>query len=339
MRTILKSILPFFFLILTSNFFLHAQHSDSLLLIQPKIFVVEKNDGTKFVGEILKDDPREVLIKTERLGEVYIPKHEIKEIKEYQGKVEVSKSGVFIEEELFATRYFITTNGLSIKKGENYMIWNLYGPDFQFGLADNIGVGVMTSWFAVPIIGTIKWSKQFNDKTSMAIGALAGTGSWALPEFGLLLPYTSFTFGNRKTNLTFSTGYGLVFYQENIYNQITYEDDQENYSEGRFLLSVAGMAKIGPKLSLVFDSFIMPRGAYRDYTEWQYGYWDEAKNVYIESKQIKVRKRTPNLTLFLPGLRWQMDKDRAFQFGFSGLHYDGEFIQMPIPMVQWYRKL
>jgi len=79
---------------------------------------------------------------TENLGKVAIPKHEIKKIREVrQGEI---RDGIFVGEEMFATRYFLTTNGLPIKKGDNYIQWNLLGPDFQFGLADNFGIGVMT---------------------------------------------------------------------------------------------------------------------------------------------------------------------------------------------------
>jgi hypothetical protein len=328
------------FLILFVGANVHGQEPDSALLKQPLIYMIVKNDGVKFVGEILKEDAREVLIRTDRIGEVYVPRHEIKEIKLLPGKIDLSAEGEYIDEELFATRYFITTNGLSIKKGENYMIWNLYGPDFQFGIADNLGVGVMTSWFAVPIIGTIKYSRHLTRTTSMAIGGLAGTGSWAYPEFGLLLPYASFTAGNRKTNFTFTVGYGLAFYEQSIWNPISFNDDKMKRSEGRLLLSVAGMSKITPKLSLVFDTFIMPRGAYKDYEEWvDRSYINENGDYVSDYKMETVRKRSPNLAILLPGLRWQIEPNKAFQFGFTGVHFDGEFLPTPIPMVQWYRKL
>ncbi len=44
------------------------------------MYVVIKNDGTEYFGEILEDNNREVLLKTMNLGEIYIPKHEIRSI-------------------------------------------------------------------------------------------------------------------------------------------------------------------------------------------------------------------------------------------------------------------
>lgn len=305
---------------------------------QKAIFKVEKNDGTKYIGEIVSRDAREVLIRTEELGEIYIPMHEVSNIVEITDQIKPGQT--FKDDELFSTRYFITTNGLPIKKGDNYMIWNLWGPDFQFGIADNFGVGVMTTWLAIPIVFSAKYSIELGPKTSMAIGGLAGTGSWALPKFGLAVPYTAFTHGNRTHNISVSLGYGGVFYTRDEYNYTSGYSYEKGYSEGRFLFSIAGMAKLNQHLSLVFDSFVMPRGAYRDVTEVVYkDYWDENGNYSMTSQVITTRERTPNLALILPGIRWQMDKNKAFQFGFTGFYLDNEFLPTPIPTVQWFRKL
>jgi hypothetical protein len=305
---------------------------------QKAIFKVEKNDGTKYIGEIVSRDAREVLIRTENLGEIIIPMHEVGSIVEITEQIKPGQ--IFKDDELFSTRYFITTNGLPIKKGDNYMIWNLWGPDFQFGVADNFGVGVMTTWLAIPIVFTAKYSIELGPKTSMAIGGLAGTGSWALPKFGLAVPYTAFTYGNRTHNISMSVGYGGVFYTLDDYNYQTGYATEKPYREGRFLFSIAGMAKINENLSLVFDSFVMPRGAYRDVTEVVYqDHWDANGNYSMTSQVITTRERTPNLALIMPGIRWQMDKNKAFQFGFTGFYLDNEFMPAPIPTVQWFRKL
>ncbi|MDT8432603.1 MAG: hypothetical protein RQ746_13855, partial [Bacteroidales bacterium] len=48
--------------------------------------IVTKNDGTDYVGVILKQDAREILLQTETVGEFIIPKHEIKSIEEFTGE-------------------------------------------------------------------------------------------------------------------------------------------------------------------------------------------------------------------------------------------------------------
>jgi hypothetical protein len=335
-RTIFFAVICFSTLLFNSSI-LHAQESELIQAMTSRLYVIEKQNGAKFVGEIITQDAREILLLTKERGSIYIPQHEIRSIKEIVPENEKN----FISDDLFSTRYFITTNGLPIKKGENYIQWNIYGPDFQFGIADNFGVGIMTSWAAIPIIGNAKYSINLGKNKSMALGLLAGTGSWALPEFGLLLPFASFTIGDRRNNLTFSTGYGAIFYEESEYNPTNYNSREYTDNELRFLVSIAGIAKITDKFSLVFDSFVSPIGPYKTRTEWEYkGYWDNESQISVDKWEKKeITERSPNLALILPGIRWQIDSDRAFQFGFTGFYFDNEFIPFPVPMVQWYRRL
>jgi hypothetical protein len=335
MKASIKIGILLFTMIVFSGNYLLAQITNS---VDPtKLYLVTKFDGAQFLGTIKSYDARELLISTEKTGDVYIPKHEIKEIKEVNPEQYKEFSG----EELFATRYFITTNGLPIKKGDNYIQWNLYGPDFQFGVADNFGVGIMTSWAAIPIIANAKYSIKLGKEMNMALGVLAGTGSWAFPDFGGILPFASLTYGNRKNNITLSSGYGALFLSNDVWNPITNIQTKDHFTVGRVLLSIAGMVKISPKFSLVFDTFISPWGTERTVTNWvDYGTWDQTKGEYIPNwKQETGKEVTPNLAIILPGIRWQMNPNSAFQFGFTGFYYDNQFQPFPIPMVQWYRKL
>ena len=268
---------------------------DSTYVDENKLVVVKKHDGVTYVGKILSQDAREVLIETKELGQVVIPKHEIKSIKEIQPG-ELSSSMEYIGAEVFATRYFISTNGLPIEKGDSYVQWSLFGPDLQFGVGKNFGIGIMTSWLGIPIIGSAKYSIPLSDKLHLGVGTLLGTGSWASPDFGIALPFAALTYGNRTRNLTFSGGYGAVF------------NDYELTE--RALFSVAGMAKVSKKISLVFDSFIMPPDG-----------------------------NGSGFALLIPGLRVQTESDKAFQFGFAGMVIEGEAFPLPIPMFQWYRML
>lgn len=282
-----------------------------------KMFKVEKNDGTIYIGVILKQDAREILLKTEKIGELYIPKHEIKSMTEIK-QGDLGKDGEYIPEEVFATRYFITTNGLPIEKGDSYILWNLYGPDFQFGVGKNLGVGVLTSWIGMPLIGSIKYSFNISEKFNLGIGSLLGTGSWIRPDFFIGLPYATATLGDKRNNINFSAGYGFVTYngtESYIDTSGVYHSRNVRRSEGRLLLSIAGMVKMGKKASFVFDSFIAPALGTN-----QYG-----------------------LVILIPGIRFTTEKNNAFQFGFGGVGIDDgsgmEFAPFPIPMVSWFKKL
>jgi hypothetical protein len=41
--------------------------------------------------------------------------------------------------------------------------------------------------------------------------------------------------------------------------------------------------------------------------------------------------------MFVPGIRWHQAEGRAIHFGFTALYAGGEFVPIPIPMVQWFR--
>lgn len=283
-----------------------------------KMYKIEKNDGTIYVGNIISQDAREILLETTNIGQLFIPKHEIKSITEIK-QGDIDNSGEFKTEEIFATRYFITTNGLPIVKGDSYILWNLFGPDFQFGVAPNLGIGIMTSWIGMPLVGTIKFSHQLGDKVSFGAGSLIGTGSWMKPDFFAALPFASLTFGDRRSNINFSAGYGFLTYKQEVgyYDTTSYNyyTRTETVSEGRLLLSIAGMVKVGKKVSLVLDTFIAPLLGNNNF----------------------------GFSLILPGLRFQTDPNKAFQFGFGGIvSNDGsgaEVQPFPIPMVSWFRKL
>tara|TARA_B100000508_G_scaffold55003_3_gene42732 strand:+ start:110577 stop:111545 length:969 start_codon:yes stop_codon:yes gene_type:complete len=285
-----------------------------------------KSDGGEFVGKILEQDEREVLFLTTDGRRIIIPQYVIEKIE----TVDVSQfntKGDFIGEDKFATRYFITTNGLPINKGEHYIQWNLFGPDIEFGVGKNLGVGIMTSWMGIPIIGTIKKSWRLSENSQFAIGALVGTGSWGLPEYGGALPYGTLSFGNRSANIAFSGGYGALALDGNF--------------EGRTLSSVAGMVKISPKISLIFDSFILLPGPMRTETVTHSTYEynpSTMQNEYI-TYTTQVERRNPGGALLVPGIRWHQDEGKAVQFGFAGIIADGEILPVPIPMVQRYRSL
>jgi small nuclear ribonucleoprotein (snRNP)-like protein len=201
--------------------------------IRQKVIVI-KNDGSTYSGVILSRDEREILLDTETLGRIYIPLYEISEIKPIK---EAGRNS-----ELFATRYFLTTNGLSLGKGNRYYMLSFYGPEVHFGGTDHITVGIMTSWLAMPIIGSLKLSFDAGKNFHVGIGLLAGTLSWAKISSGGILPYGCITIGNYTNNFTLSAGYAWI----------TYPEGQGSAP----LLSPACIFKVGRDIFFVLDTFI-----------------------------------------------------------------------------------
>ena len=289
----MKSKLLAIFLLFIGNIAL--SQTDTTLTKDTSTYRIIKTDGGELIGQIQSQDAREILLLTKDDRQIYIPQHAIKEVIKLKNS-DFNNIGTFIGEDKFATRYFITTNGLPIKKGEHYAQWNLFGPDFQFGIGKDLGVGIMSSWLGVPIIGSIKKSWQIGDKSQFAIGGLVGTGSWIVPEFGGALPFATLSFGDRSKNIAFSGGYGAIWTGDGV--------------SGRAISSIAGMAKISPKISLVFDSFVL----------------------------LPNENQTGG-ALFIPGIRWHQEEGKAIQFGFAGIIADGDIVPVTIPTIQWYRSL
>ena len=289
----MKSKLLAIFLLFIGNIAL--SQTDTTLTKDTSTYRIIKTDGGELIGQIQSQDAREILLLTKDDRQIYIPQHAIKEVIKLKNS-DFNNIGTFIGEDKFATRYFITTNGLPIKKGEHYVQWKLSGPDFQFGIGKDLGVGIMSSWIGVPIIGSIKKSWQIGDKSQFAIGGLVGTGSWALPEFGGALPFATLSFGDRSKNIAFSGGYGAIWTGDGV--------------SGSAISSIAGMAKISPKISLVFDSFVL----------------------------LPNENQTGG-ALFIPGIRWHQEEGKAIQFGFAGIIADGDIVPVTIPTIQWYRSL
>lgn len=203
--------------------------------------LVTKNDGTEYTGYIIQEDAREILLRTDNIGEIYIPKHEIKSIKAL--KDADFKSGKYVGSNVFSSRYFLTTNALPLKKGDSYAMIQLLGAEYQVAVIDNLTVGGMSSWIGVPIIATANYSLKLAENINIGAGIMAGTGSWAsLGSYGLL-PFGTVTLGNQRMNLNFTGG----FLNLNV-------DEESSWSAPLF--SVGGYARLNDRVSFVGDSFI-----------------------------------------------------------------------------------
>ena len=102
----------------------------------------------------------------------------------------------------------------------------------------------MSTWVALPLIGTINYSIPLSKNVSIGMGTFFGWGSWAYIDRAGIIPVASLSIGNSKINMTCTGGYGIL----SIYAVTEY----------RHLFSFACKAKTGRRASLVFDSFILP---------------------------------------------------------------------------------
>lgn len=331
-----------------------GQTTESDTTKKEQLYVVIKLDGTEYIGKILSDDGREVLIETEALGKIYIPKSEIRSIQKIEDPREIVY-GEFQTQGPFTTRYYFTTNGHPIKKGENYAMLHLYGPEVHFALTNNFSLGVMSTWGASPLVLALKYSfKTKTEKINLALGTLMGTSGYlnTFKGFGGL-HWGSITIGDRKRNLTFSGGYGYIQtgLERSIYAEGTYTVSPTPTFVSQPLVtspmfSIAGIIKVGAKASFVFDSMVGLRTAEQYFVEEQLiggGYVDSFGQWVPEEYQYVVTKsKNQHVGFFvMPGMRFQSSERRAFQVALAGVTVfkkNDRAYSFPFPMVSWFFK-
>ena len=272
----LRTSLTLLFL-LTTFFFTKAQQVGDHISISMKT-------GSFFKGELLEVDDEKYIIETKDIGTITLYKKDISEIdklsrgniskeeeeeeeeeeetetdekkenKETDKKKKRKKNQKKRLEDIYwhqnpsATHYLYGSTGYSLKKGQIEMqnIWVVFNS-LKYGVTDNLTLGVgfevlnlvfnnirsigfgLTAKYAFPIR-----PEQFN------VSANAMYLNYEDTQIGIL--YGANTVGDRNTNATIGLGF------------IVSNGDVDT----RPLINIAGMARIGHKLSLISESWIMP---------------------------------------------------------------------------------
>ena len=194
-----------------------AQSGD--LTDSKKLVLITKNNGGEFIGEIISDDGREILLMTTTIGKIYINKSDISGITSVDEKSTTKIGGEFRAEGPFTTRYFFTNNSLPLKKNEHYAMIQLYGPEVHFSVSDKLSLGVMASWIASPIALASKLCLYSKNNIHISLGNILGNSGYI--EQGKVfggLHWLTITKGDRMKNISFSAGYGYVVDNANLFN-------------------------------------------------------------------------------------------------------------------------
>lgn len=325
-------------------------------------YLIVKNDGNEYVGLILSDDGREVLLQTQSLGNVYIPKSDIKSIRPLD-LVEDVKKGEFNSVGVFSTRYQFTTNCFPIKKGENYAMVNLYGPEVHFAVHKDFSVGIMSTWIGSPVALALKYTRgTSNPKINYGAGALLGSSGYLNSGRGVGgLYWGMVTYGDRRSNVTLSVGFGhfsdgnKASYIQTIYEPGTYQaiggmqpplpiagtvSVNYGFNAQAPIIGLAGQTKVGKKASFIYDCmYIMGRSNNNDGSQNMEYIYDQ--NTWM-LEQVVVSPWQPynnnnsNLLVVMPGMRFQRSDSKAFQISLAGvITRDFSF---PLPLASWFYK-
>lgn len=316
-----------------------AQSSDTIIV--KKIALIKKINGGEFIGEIISNDDREILIKTKtNIGRLYISKSDISSISFInEEEKEQKENREFRAEGPFTTRYYFTNNALPIKKGENYALINLFGPEVHFAVSDKLSLGIIASWIGSPITLVSKLSVLSKNNLHFSIGNIIGSSGYLGQGrvFGGL-HWGTLTYGRRMKNISFSAGYG--YFNDNSYTFNTPKQDA-------LFLGLGGIAPVGKKASFILDGMLISNTKDNPYYDGSISY---------NGNRNRTDQTITNTTLILmPGMRFYKSYAKAFQISLAGVFFKdnsrmreyynnginyekGETISFPVPTISWLRK-
>lgn len=337
------------------------------------LYRVVKYNNQEYIGRILNDDGREVLLETSKLGKIYIVKADIESITIVHREID------FVNDEyrgtgVFTTRYQFSTNAFPLQKHENYTLVNLYGPEVHFSVSKNLSVGVMATWIASPIVLALKYSVPTrNEKLNFGFGTLLGSVGYLNQGKGYGgLHWGMVTYGDRKNNVTLSLGYsylntgmrtGEQMYVPGTYpavNNFGYPDfatlTPVNFKVPTIkapILGVAGVASVGKKASFVVDMmFMFGKKVESIHSQIVNNMYDQSTGYPIQTYvgPISSTEQTTNSVncLIMPGMRFQKTESAAFQvslagvIGYTTIQTPGlltsKRYSFPVPMCSWFFK-
>ncbi len=323
---------------------------------EKNLVAIKLMNGNEYVGTIEKDDGREIYVLTQSIGGIYLLKSEIQSIKPINGDTQVVQ-GEIRDTGPFTTRYAFTTNALSIKKGENYAMLNLYGPEIHMAVTNRLSVGIMSTWIGSPLVLAVKYTVPTRrPNLNFSFGNLTATSGYlqSFRGFGNLA-FANMTIGNRLNNITIAAGYfayrGGGRDNFNKATTFTSTNSYVDYSPYQGLpkpvhgpmISIGTIARIGSKASFVFDSMV-------GFFEHEYGESSVttirepiySPNPPYDSGEyrhdITIKKSHSTIYFIMPGMRFQREERKAFQFCLAGLvvNDSGDLVSVPFPMCTWF---
>lgn len=218
-----------------------------------QLWLISTTDGNDYIGVIVSQDSNKVVIRTKALGEIGLPKSQIKVMEPVKQKQMVN--GKFWYESPHSTRYFWAPNGFGLHKGEGYYqnTW-IFLSQASYGLSNNfsIGAGLIPTFLfggggAIPFWITPKFSIPLQeDRLNLGAGVIyanaLGVDSDGFGGAGIT--YGVLTAGSRDRNITFGLGYGFI------------DGDWAK----RPLVTISGMYRTTRKFTFLTENYFIPMG-------------------------------------------------------------------------------
>ena len=195
------------------------------------LYMITTNDGGEFVGTIIGDDGREMVIIDKAKGKVIIPKYAIKSMEIVTQKNVVGTN--IVHPNPHPSRYLFSPSAIALKKGEGYMNWFYFLIfQMQYGITENFSAGITTSWLLAPTMLNLKYTIPVNDNFKLAVGGQVGKlAIW--DDQAAAVGFATGTYGTNESNVSLNVGYGA------------YDN------EGISIATLSGVHRIGENASIM----------------------------------------------------------------------------------------
>lgn len=212
------------------------------------VVIIETINNASYYGRIIGATPKMLIMKSDLIDTFEIQSNTISKIT--LSGAYVNRKGKNWFSNPNATRYFFAPNALPLKKKEGYY-QNAYllANSVNIGITNNITVG---GGVVIPLLFyvTPKISYQVNNNLYLGAGILFTQAFISDLNLSAGIGYGLITVGNLEHNVTLGSGYGFSKF-DNSYKNTPMP-----------IITINGMTRIGKKLSLVTENWLIPRASY-----------------------------------------------------------------------------
>lgn len=217
------------------------------------------------------------------------------------------------------SRYFFAPSALPLKKGELYYN-TLYflSHDIQYGINDNLTLGMGTTIFGFPFYLTAKYSIPIQENSHLAFGDLLMVGTYGTNFFGNLA-YATYTYGNSHNN--FSIGAGHLYFKPGDGSEIS----------SSIVGNLSGIVRAGTYFYFLSENYLFSFQATESATrttQLSDGTW------LFESAEYETRR---NIWYGLTGIRFVRKSNElvSWQFGLTHMLFVSAKAPAPYDSPQW----
>ena len=219
-------------------------------------------DKSEIKGEIVSENDKEIVIRSEALGLLTFQKAELKKI------VYLYKKGDPFPNPMPA-RYIAGHSAFNIPKGDLYLhsFFGYINQGLMYGITDNLSAEAGTSLFALPVgvlsyYGHLKYgfpiAKNLRGAVSIAHGGLF-SGIIVNVSSKVTTLNTLLTYGNEERNLTFGLGYNEGS-TDFLLGWIQGRDAFRGMS-----YSLRGMTRVSKRLALITENWLLEEGLFTSF--------------------------------------------------------------------------